>query len=569
MSTFDHDYTLPALPIPELEDTYQNLKKLIKPLVGRESMEEAFKALDAFAGTQGAKLQELLLQLAESDAANDSWLRPIWDDVYLSFREMLPINMNYTFQFVSGRWGEDALPALISSLARIIGKMRTESLPPECARENFLSMDTAACMIYTRISGKIRDILYYPPLSYAMTASVVCKGHWFILSLTDRQGNYLAPPAIASALAKIRRQAESMGSAPLVGAATCPGRELAAELRELLQTSPRNRMNLERIEKSVFTACLDEPLGEKENFNLRLITGVPENRWFDKSLQIISDGKNLGVNIEHSGCDASIWVYLLNQADELLKESLPQDAGDAHILPLVWDVSEVTRNKLKTAAEGYQTAVKKLHFGDRRIADISKSRIKDMKCSPDAFVQLLYQVAFYRLTGRFGSVYEAVSARGFYQGRTECVRPVTEESVAFVRAFCEKEDKVDLTEKFHAALQAHGERVRRAQKALGSERHMAGLSKMAQIHDIPLPDIFSTEGYETLRHDTLSTSSTTASYIDFFSFGPVVEDGIGIGYGIKENALHIAVSAYHNSAIDPEKFIDEMERAAKTLYQLR
>lgn len=568
MRTFDHDYTLPALPVPELKNTCLNLKKLIRPLVGRESFDEASKALDAFAENQGVKLQKLLLQMADSDAANASWLRPIWDDMYLSFRGMLPVNMNYTFQFVGGRWGEDELPVLISALAQTINKMRTESLPPEPAREGFLSMDAVAGMIYTRIPGRVRDTWYYPSLSYPMTASVVCKGHWFILSLVDRQGACLSPASITSALTEIRRQSASMGPAPFVGAMTCLNRALVLKLRELFRVYPQNRMNLERMEKSVFTVCLDEPLGEQENFNLRLLAGPPENRWFDKSLQIIGDGNNLGMNFEHSGCDAGIWVYLLNQAEALLMESSPHKTGQAHILPLNWNIPEDLADKLKTAAERYRTVMKKLNLSDRRISGISQERIKTMKCSPDSFVQLLYQTAYYKLTGHFRSVYEAVSTRNFYQGRTECVRPVTEESVAFVRAFCKKRDHVELTEKFHMAINAHGESIRLAQKALGPERHMVGLATMAQIHGISLPDIFSTEGYRTLRHDTLSTSSITAPYINFFSFGPVVEDGIGIGYIIKSDALHVAVSTYQDSGIDPDNFIYEMEQAAQVFYHL-
>lgn len=568
MSTFDRDHTLPPIPVPELEDTCQNLKKLIKPLVGEKAIEEASKAIDSFLGVQGVPLQERLLQFAESEAANDSWLRPIWDDIYLSFRGMLPVNLNYTFKFVGERWGGDELPTLMSALARSIKIMRTGAFPEEISHGGLLSMDTLAGMIYTRIPGKIRDNLYYPPSSCAMTASVVCKGHWFILYLSDEQGNCLATDVISGALAEICSRAAAMERAPLVGAMTCPDREFAVELRGRIQMFPENRMNLERIEKSLFTVCLDEPVGESENFSLRLIAGDPENRWFDKSIQIISDGKSLGVNMEHSGCDAGIWVYLLKQADALIKEPLPCDNGRAHIRPLTWNIPEDTANKLQEAAGQYLGMAKKLTYANRRIADISKEKIKAMKCSPDAFVQLLYQTVYYKLTGCFSSVYEAAATRRFYQGRTDCVRPVTEESVAFVRGLCDGREKAELSELFHRAVQAHGERVKRAQKALGSERHMAGLSMMAEIYDIPLPDIFFTEGYKALRHDTLSTSSITAPYIDFFSFFPVVEDGIGIGYGIKEDALHVAISAYPDSKIDPNKFIDEMEQAVNIFYLL-
>jgi len=568
MLTFDRDHTLPELPVPELGDSCWYLKKMIKPLTDTEAFTEASNALDALAADQGTRLQELLLRLAGSDALNSSWLSPIWDDVYLSYRDMLPINMNYAFRFVKGWWGKDALAILISSLSRTIGKMRTEGLPVEFNREGYLSMYNAAHTIYTRIPAKNRDIRYYMPLSGQMTASVVCRGQWFILSLTDIEGDYHSADSISTALENIRKRAEAGTSETLTGAMTCCDRDTATELRDLLQVHPRNRMNLERIEKSVFTICLDDPSHDSESFSQRLITGEPGNRWFDKSIQIISDGTYLGANFEHSGCDAGLWVYLLNQAGMLRDTALSPCVGDAHVLPLVWEIPEALAGKLEAAANQYQVVAQRMSTSCRRIEDVSRDRIRALKCSPDAFVQLLYQAAYYRIAGDFVSVYEAVSTRKFYQGRTDCARPVSEESTEFVRALTQGGDKEILSEKFHSVVRVIGENMKRAQQALGPERHMAGLSMMAQVHGISMPDIFSTEGYKKLRRDTVSTSSTTAPFIDFFSFPPVAADGFGVGYGIKEDALHLSVSAYDVSAASPDRFIDEVEKAAGEFYRI-
>jgi len=110
--------------------------------------------------------------------------------------------------------------------------------------------------------------------------------------------------------------------------------------------------------------------------------------------------------------------------------------------------------------------------------------------------------------------------------------------------------------------------MKRSQNALGPERHMAGLSMMAQFQGAPLPDIFATEGYKTLRHDTISTSNTTANFIDFFTFGPVVSDGLGVGYGIKDDALHVSVAAYDACTAASGQFLDEIELAAKRFYEI-
>ena len=44
------------------------------------------------------------------------------------------------------------------------------------------------------------------------------------------------------------------------------------------------------------------------------------------------------------------------------------------------------------------------------------------------------QLAYYRLHGRFVLTYESATTRLYYQGRTETIRPVSDHSVAFVKA---------------------------------------------------------------------------------------------------------------------------------------
>ena len=409
MRTFDNDYALPALPLPALDDTCAQIKRLIRPLVDDAVQAETRQLLDDFAQGEGRRLQALLAQWKGSLPAPASWLRPIWDDMYLSFRGRLPIHMNYAFRFAGERWSAGELPAVVAALAQTVDSLRSGELPPEKTRDGFLSMDTLESMIYSRIPDKRRDLLYYPPRNGGLSASVVCGGHWFLLSLTNESGECLSPAALAKAFVQIRNLAAEARDGPPLGAMSCAGREDAAAIRSVLLQSLPNRIHLESLEKTIFTVCLDEPA--ERDFVARLIAGAPQNRWHDKSLQLITDGAALGVNIEHSGCDAGIWVYLLGQADRLLREGLPAGAGEAHIQALRWDISEELARLLAPAAGDYRAHADGMLFGKKRAESISKAKIKALQCSPDAFVQILFQAAYYRLTGRFRSTYEASSKR--------------------------------------------------------------------------------------------------------------------------------------------------------------
>jgi len=576
MRSFQFDHTLPPLPIPALSDTCQNLGQVIRPLVDGDTLEKTRRLLDDFEkGSTGPELQRLLMDWRDSRGGNASWLRPFWDDMYLSFRERLPVNMNYGLELTEAHGGKDALPLLIYCLCHALAELRREALPPEPLKDGYLSMDMLRHMIYTRIPHTGRDTLYYPSLSAPMTAAVVCRGHWFILALQYEDGSFLPPSAIKEALTQIEAQGKSLGPAAGVSAFTSAPREQAAAFRAELQGSLLNRTSLESIEKAAFCICLEQDPADQSGFNTSLICGDAANRWFDKSLQIIgTPGGYLGVNIEHAGCDASIWVYLFDWANSILSSQETPDASSSSpsFRLLSWQTGNGLAAKLGEMRQEFRTATRNVALCSRHITSVSRNALKAKKCGPDAFVQLLFQAAYYQLTHRFRSVYEAVSTRSFYQGRTECVRSCTEQSVAFVTAFVEgSASEAELREMFCLAEQAHVQGIRRGQKALGPERHMTGLTSMYKmtegVIDPPLakPGIFDSEGYRTLCHTVLSTSSITAPFIGQFCFGPVVEDGIGIGYGLTPDALNLSVSAYSASGIDPAAFVNAFEELSERL----
>jgi carnitine O-acetyltransferase len=620
MGVFDNDSALPSLPIPPLDETCALLKQTTKPFLEPLAWERTCAAIDRFAA-QAGPLQSLLVRHRDARPHNASWLRPIWDDIYLTYRGPLPIHMNYGLAFVRDRWS-GGLSSFIAAMCCIVDEIRNETLLPEATKAGFLSMDTLRTLIYTRLPCPIRDVWQHPPLAAPMAVAVACKGHWFIMTVHNDKGELLAPAAIENALAVVRKRAQGMGEAAPVGSMTAAGRPEAAFLRDALLKNPLNRINLEGIESCVFAVCLDDAPVTEEGapdteaaFGSSLIGGDSANRWFDKSLQIVSEpGGRLGVNLEHSGSDAGIWLYVFGRADEAIcVKKLPEGEDHAHVRLLEWNIDTQSAARLQSIREDFARTMHTVTIRQRRIRSVTKERIKAKNCSPDAFVQLLYQAAYYKGRQRFCSIYEAVSTREFYQGRTECVRPVTEASTAFIRALYDgKDSAAELLHKFRLAEKAHADSISRGQKALGPERHMSGLYAMYTMYagSAPVcgdtssdllcapgqdrkssasslkaapsspgpklghylgfaePEIFKDEGYLALRHDTLSTSSATAACIDFFGFGPVVADGLGIGYGLKDDALHMMISSYETSDVTADSFLDAMEEAAERFLQI-
>lgn len=92
------------------------------------------------------------------------------------------------------------------------------------------------------------------------------------------------------------------------------------------------------------------------------------------------------------------------------------------------------------------------------------------------------QVAYYRLHGSLPMIVESAHTRQFNHGRTETVRVVTSDSVAFVKSMVHLDHTAAET-KLHLLRRAcvrHVEMLKEAMNGRGIERHLLGLRCMAR-----------------------------------------------------------------------------------------
>jgi hypothetical protein len=59
-----------------------------------------------------------------------------------------------------------------------------------------------------------------------------------------------------------------------------------------------------------------------------------------------------------------------------------------------------------------------------------------------------------------------------------------------------------------------------------------------------MPPIYTDIGWQTINHNILSTSTLGSETIETGGFGPVVADGYGIGYGVREARMGYNVSSF-------------------------
>lgn len=77
------------------------------------------------------------------------------------------------------------------------------------------------------------------------------------------------------------------------------------------------------------------------------------------------------------------------------------------------------------------------------------------------------------------------------------------------------------------------------------DRHLFALKCIAERNNVPTPSFFESRPWQTLNHTILSTSNCGNPSLRLFGFGPVVGNGFGIGYIIRDHGLQYSVSSKH------------------------
>ena len=64
--------------------------------------------------------------------------------------------------------------------------------------------------------------------------------------------------------------------------------------------------------------------------------------------------------------------------------------------------------------------------------------------------------------------------------------------------------------------------------------------------EIETPAIFKDETFKVMNHIVLSTSTLASHAVNFGGFAPVVPDGFGVGYGVRDEGLGCNITSYES-----------------------
>ncbi|KAI1803408.1 acyltransferase ChoActase/COT/CPT [Daldinia bambusicola] len=544
--------SLPKLPVPTLEETAARYVKSLHPLLSPVEYAASKKAVEEFIkpGGVGQELQKKLLERRE-DPQVKNWLYEWWNDsAYLSYRDPVVPYVSYFYSHRDDRRRRNpAKRAAALTTAALEFKKQVDGgfLEPEYMKGLPICMDSYKWMFNaSRVPAKPADypVKYHPEEHKHI---VVIRKNQFFKVLHHVDGKPLNTAELEAQFAHIYKMAKG---GPAVGALTSQNRDIWAEVRQLMtEDSNENLEAIQDIEAASFVVCLDDasPSTLEERAH-QYWHGDGQNRWYDKPLQfIVNDNGTSGFLGEHSMMDGTpthrlndyvndvIFGNKLNFDDPNVRPNLPAPTE------IKFDVSKKLQAHIDQAIQAFQEVIGKHELAVQAYQAYGKGLIKKFKCSPDAYVQMVIQLAYYKMHGQNRPTYESAATRRFQLGRTETCRTVSDESVAFCNAMADpavsNEDREKL---FRKAVAAHIEYISAASDGKGVDRHLFGLKKLLGPKD-KLPEIYTDPAYAYSSSWYLSTSQLSSEYFNGYGWSQVIDAGFGIAYMINENSLNFNI----------------------------
>ncbi|XP_015252206.1 PREDICTED: carnitine O-acetyltransferase-like isoform X2 [Cyprinodon variegatus] len=564
-----HQKGLPSLPVPPLQQTCERYITALEPIVEAEELSLTRRLVQDFqeAGGVGERLQRGLEKRA---SRTENWLSQWWVQVaYLEYR--LPVVVHSSPGLVLPRMDFRDKDGQIRFASKLIAgaldfktMIDNETLPVEYLGGKPLCMNQYYEVLSScRIPGLKRDSVVNhaksprPPRHI----TVVHNFQFFQLDVYQRDGTPLTVDQLCVQLEKICRASQETNSEP-VGILTTQHRDVWGKAYVNLIKDKTNKDSVSAIQRSIFTLCLDgvtsEAAGElyRSSAAVQMLhgggsRGYSGNRWFDKTLQfIVGEDGTCGVNYEHAPAEGPPIVALIDHVVEFTRK--PEAPGaPAGSLPvpqrLPFNVTAEIKQDIEEAKLSMNRLAQDLDMRVTVFGHFGKNVPKAHKMSPDAFIQIALQLAYYRKYRRCCATYESASLRMFRLGRTDTIRSASNASAAFVKAFDDpskqNQEKLDLMEK---AVKAHRSYTNMAVGGQAIDRHLLGLKLQAAEEKLPVPAIFKDPSYSKALHYHLSTSQVPSKTDCVMCFGPVVPDGYGVCYNPMEDHINFAVSSFNS-----------------------
>ena len=607
--------TLPKLPVPPLRQTCEKYLRYLKPIVSEKQFTEATKNVQDFLNSRESELlHEYVVGIAHKPETQN-WLERWWSDSYLTDRSSPGVFMSPVIQLqpnpVAAVNGNQTLRAAILLHHTVTYKnlIDQEKLEPGTFKgKPFCMADYKYFLNAVRVPLLGKDM--YATAPYSRHVIVMAKGRIFKVDVIQHDGvTPFSVEEIKSQLDQVAwmtsnsssHHSTSVGSTGS-GVLTALGRDDWAKTRaHIITHSARDHLMLRTIEEAVCVLTLDNAnptintrdaiklflAGAKEESKMSPDEGSEPNclnRWYDKSFQIHVCGNGAAAcTFEHCAMDslpALYWMRHVTTAEKkdgttyvaLAEQGMSTSKASAAVR--VEEISFTPTEELVAAQlrgiQQVRKVAKELDAEGVNVFNMGADRLKELKVSPDAFVQMCFQIAFKQIRGYTPSTYESCATKTFLHGRTETLRSATMESNAMVSRYLEgrrtgsNDFDAEIAALFRKATVVHTNTAKDCLEGQGCDRHLFGMVCAARELGRPVPPALSDESFRVWSKILLSTSHPLAVHGGGgCTFGPVNDQCIGCGYFVYPDRIHVSITSWTQG--EAAKFASALEETFQAM----
>ena len=425
--------------VPDLVHTLHELHSYGITLEGRDSWRR--RLFYKFAAFVLKPEQSCLVELGTH------WQNDSMTTGYLQGRESLAFfsNVSYLFEPDPGTTDGVLRAAVLAHRAlQFHDDLVHGRLAPEIEGSQWLDQSQYPYFFGTsRVPGHTQDQLQHTPYSGHFVLS--CRGQFFRVDFPSDL------PSVEDLNATFRALETQAKSTPdSIGLLTSLPRPEWAKWRQRMLQDQQNCAAIKDIDSGLFLIALDLDAApaDRTEAMANLAFGHLENRWFDKSHQIVVTSNGIaGINRDHSFLDGH---PTLNYAQYLTTATAPTDAGHGTPLP-------TKRLEFNRSQELFQAAIK------------AKAAFRQIR---ENFHLITWDSD--RLGGKCSSISEAVHMRHTVDGRYDSVITLTSAMREVVKKFAVS-DQVTRAELLNKGQLQHKARIRQCKEGGSPILHLSAL----------------------------------------------------------------------------------------------
>ncbi|RVE67114.1 hypothetical protein OJAV_G00114790 [Oryzias javanicus] len=503
-------------------------------------------------GGLGPHLQEGLERRAR---LTKNWITDWWVQwAYLESRQPLPVHSNPAISLPRrdyNDWRSQLVFAskLIAAVLDFRAKLKTAQIPVEYMRGKPMCMELYPLLFSScRIPGPKHDyVAHYGGGRRSPTHITVVRNYQFFqLEVYNSDGSRDGESDPRSAAEEVQSE---------------DGQRKWHPDSEKAQKYKLNQESVQMIETGLFSVCLDSPVMRisDEKYASRKAAQILHgggtysnsgNRWFDKTLQfVIGEDGSWGLLYEQATAEGMPVTTLLHHILEYCENPDPKRAPLVPLpMPkkLYFHIDREIKWDIEQAKQNLDILINDLDVYVFNFKKFGKELPKKHSLSPNSFIQVALQLAYYRVHSEVCPACDIASQRLFRAGRTEYIRSPTNQALKFILAFDDRtvsrEAKLEL---FREAVEAYTVLTEQALNGHGIDNHLLGLKLQAIEEGLSIPKVFMDTAYGLATHWRLRTGQVPANTDSVMCFGPLVPDGYAVCYNPQADHVHFSITAFN------------------------